>query len=220
MRINTYSFPHKALRILLPKVSLAAGNADPAYRESIQYLKSLFDELSYFLEEHAKIEDEVVLPDLEIRMPGSTQQNHEEHEYLERQFEELAQRISGLNEHSLEKDFSTFYLEFSKFHADYLQHMLLEEGDILEKIWLNYTDEELMTQHHEILASFTPQKILKMFKYIIPSLSYSERSMAMKGLKMDAPEEFFQEVLQVVKKEMEPKDFEIMLGDLSQVLEK
>jgi hypothetical protein len=220
MRLNSYAFPHKALRYLLAKVSKAAGNADPAYPESIQVLKSLFNELFYILEEHAKIEDEWVLPELEKRMPGSTQENHEEHERLDRKVESLAQMVSELNEYCLIDDFNRFYLSFSAFHSEYLQHMLLEEEDVLEKIWMNFTEEELMTQHHEILDSFTPEKMLKMFKYIIPSLNYSERSMAMSGLKMNASEEFFQEVLQVVRKEMEQNEFDIMLGELPRIMEK
>ncbi|MDF2157042.1 hemerythrin domain-containing protein [Algoriphagus sp. CAU 1675] len=220
MRMNTYAFPHKALRTLLGKVSIAAGNADPSFPESLQSLKFLFKELYDFLEEHAQVEDQVILPALEMRMPGSTLENHEEHEYLDAQIGTLSKQLEALNAESSMLEVNNFYLDFSNFQAEYLKHMLLEEQDILEKIWMNFSDEELMEQHQRILASFTPDQIMATFKYIIPSLTYSERRMAMGGLRANAPEFFYLQVLKVVKAQMNESDFDKMVAELEMPIEK
>jgi len=214
MRLNTYAFPHKALRNLLSQVSFAAGNADPTFPETLKKLKGLYEELKDFLEEHAQVEDEIILPALEAREPGSIQENLEEHEYLEEKFSVISKQLRELNSESPAKNWNDFYWDFSEFHAEYLKHMLLEEKEVLEKIWANFSDEELFFQHQQILSTFTPDQILKTFKYIIPSLSTSEQIIAMKGLKSMAPEAFFRQVMEEIRLQMPGKEF----GELSRIL--
>jgi len=210
MRLNTYAFPHKALRNLLCQVSLAAGNADPSFPESLEKLKGLYRELNDFLQEHAQVEDEIILPALEAREPGSIQENLEEHEYLEEKFSILSKQLDGINSESPAKKWNDFYWDFSEFHSEYLKHMLLEEKEVLEKIWDNFSDQELFVQHQQILSTFTPDQILKTFKYIIPSLTMSEKCLAMGGLKNNAPEEFYLQVLAVIRGQIPPSDFEVL----------
>ncbi|EON78368.1 hypothetical protein ADIS_1231 [Lunatimonas lonarensis] len=96
MRLNPYLLPHKGLRYLLAKVSLLAGNLDNTLPKEVDQLKALSNELFFLLEQHAHVEDHMILPDLEKKCPGSTEENHEEHEYLEGLVAQLQTQVNAL----------------------------------------------------------------------------------------------------------------------------
>lgn len=215
-RLNPYLLPHKGLRNLMAKVSFLAGNLNYTCVHEIDQLKIFANELFYLLEQHALVEDTVVLPDLEKKAPGSTHENHEEHELLEASIAKLKEQVDKLTLDSSPEEFVDFFLDFSEFHSQYLAHMLLEERDVLKAIWNHFTDGELMAQHHQILASFTPEKILRWFRFIIPALNPQERKMALSGLKANAPSAFFEELLEVIKTEMTEIAFYNLMNSLEE----
>lgn len=216
LRLNPYLLPHKGLRYLLGKVSFLAGNLDQTKAEEVKKLKVLSNELFYLLEQHAHVEDHVILPDLEKRCPGSTVENHEEHAYLEGLVTELEQKVNALEAGNSPKIFFDFFLDLSEFHSKYLAHMIFEERMVLQLIWENYSDEELIHQHHSIVSSFTPEKILRWFKYIIPALDPSERIMALAGLKANAPKAFFDQLMNVIGAEMDNSAFSSLVESLEE----
>lgn len=197
-RINPYLLPHKGLRNLLSQVSLKAGNVDVTDVKSVLKLKALSNELFYLLEQHAHVEDVIILPDLEKRVPGSTHENHEEHELLDEIVAQLQRQVNALKAGGDPQDFVRYFYNVSDFHSRYLAHMLLEEREVLAFIWESYTDEELQIQHHEIISSFSPEKILRWFRFIIPALNPQERELALGGIKKNAPKEFWDELMKVV----------------------
>lgn len=201
-RLNPYLLPHKGLRNLLAKVSFLAGNLDYTSVHEVEQLKLFSRELFYLLEQHAQVEESVVLPELEQKAPGSTQENHEEHEFLEAIITKLDKQTEQLSVESTPTEFLDFFLDISDFHSKYLAHMLMEEREVLKAIWANFTDEELIAQHHRILSSFTPEKILRWFRFIVPALNPHERKIVLGGMKANAPKVFFNELLEVIKAEM------------------
>ncbi|MFN3761530.1 MAG: hemerythrin domain-containing protein [Algoriphagus aquaeductus] len=216
LRLNPYLLPHKGLRYLFGKVSLLAGNVDQQSPEEVLKLKELSHELFYLLEQHAHVEDHVILPDLEKRCPGSTQENQEEHEYLESLIARLEYLVNELSVQSSSRQFFDYFLDLSEFHSKYTAHMIFEERSVLGMIWENYTDEELIHQHHRIVSSFSPEKILRWFKYIIPALAPTERIMALGGLKANAPQAFFDQLMSVVKTEMDSASYLSLMESLEE----
>ncbi|WP_040490578.1 hemerythrin domain-containing protein [Indibacter alkaliphilus] len=214
MRTNPYLLPHKGLRNLLGKVSLLTGNVDSNSLHDLKKLKWYSNELFYLLEQHAKVEDTIVLPDLEKRVPGSTVENEEEHEMLEALVEVLKVQLDDLQVGDNPKKFIQYFMDFSSFHAKYLEHMLMEENKVLHVIWSNYSDEELAFQHHEIISSFTPEKILRWFRFIIPALNPTERFHALAGVKANAPKIFFDTLMAMVEEELNPLDYSRLTMDL------
>ncbi len=215
-RLNPYLLPHKGLRNLLSKVSFLAGNLDYTNSHEIDQLQLFSNELFYLLEQHAHVEDTVVLPDLERKAPGTTHENHEEHEFLEAIVAKLQAQVNKLALTSSPNEFLDFFLDFSDFHSKYLAHMLLEERDVLKAIWANYTDEELMLQHNQIVSSFTPEKILRWFRFIVPALNPQERKITLSGMKAKAPEVFFNELLETIKAELSETAFKNLLKSLEE----
>ena len=92
-----------------------------------------------------------------------------------------------------------FYRVFTNFHATYLSHMAMEEAEINQVIWSNFQDSELLEIHGKVMASLTPEQVISWVRYIVPALSPVERTIIMGGFKENAPEEFFNQVLEILK---------------------
>jgi hypothetical protein len=128
LRLNPYLLPHKGLRYLLGKVTLLSGNLDQSKKGDVEKLKTLSHELFYLLEQHAFIEDRVILPDLENRCPGSTVENHEEHEFLEAIVGKLEKQVKNLEVGSSANCFVDYFLDLSDFHSQSQSTMLHSIG--------------------------------------------------------------------------------------------
>lgn len=79
-----FSTPHKALRKLMAEFSLLAGRTDYANESELHVLKQTGNEMFDLLKEHAHIEETIILAVLETKAPGSSEENTEEHELLEK----------------------------------------------------------------------------------------------------------------------------------------
>lgn len=214
-RMNIYGFPHKGLRIALSQLSMLSGNTDYSDAESLAKLKNLSLELITLLNLHLHSEEDVVLPALETKVPGSTRQNVEEHEQLEKEIEAFDKQLKNITVDSAPNAGAEFYEAVYNFHSKYITHMAMEEGEINPLIWANFTDEEIMAWHGQVMATLTPDQIMMWFRYIVPALNPFERSIIMGGFKENAPVEFFGQVLKMLKEYMPENEhvkLETMLG--------
>ena len=97
----------------------------------------------------------------------------------------------------------TFYLNFALFQSQYLEHTH-EEETVTELLLQQYfTDEELMQHRQTIMKKLEPNTLLLWLKYIIPAQRIDESVGMLAGLKANAPEAFFKQVLETIKAEME-----------------
>ena len=207
-RMNLYAFPHKGIRNVVSQLSLCAGNTDCSDQHSLSSLKTLADEVFTLLGLHAHSEETVVLPALEIRVPGSTEENITEHEQLESEIDSMKKELDAISCDSPPNVLSDFYSSISNFQSKYLAHMAMEESKMNQLIWKNFTDEELMGLHGKIMSTFTPEQIMMWFKYIVPALNPFERTIIMGGFKANAPTPFFDSVLDMLSGLMQKNEHE------------
>ena len=163
---------------------------------------------------HRHSEEEDVLPALEAKLSGSTQDNVEEHEALEKTVEQISDFVGRLTVEASPVEGVEFSSMLNGFHAKYLDHMAMEESKMNPLIWKHFTDEELMGMHGAIMAKLAPDQIVLWFKYIVPALNPMERNIILSGLKANAPEEFFDQVLSVIREEMPTGSFDAMAAAL------
>ncbi|MDP3469556.1 MAG: hemerythrin domain-containing protein [Daejeonella sp.] len=205
-RVNVYAFPHKGLRNALSQVALLAGNSDYSDPEDLEVLKASASDLFNLLNLHAHSEDDFVLPALEAKVKGSTAENTEEHELLEKIVAELEVQINSISIVSGSEKGIAFYEALTDFQSKYLAHMALEEGEILSLIWEYFTDQDLIQMHHKIMETFSPDQVLRWFKYILPALNPMERLKIMEGFKAAVPTEFFESVMDMLSSSMSRRD--------------
>lgn len=201
-RMNIYGFPHKGLRNLLSQLSMLSGNTDYSNSESLVKLKSLTSELVILLDLHNQAEEDFLLPALEAHVSGSTKENIEEHELIEKEVNAFDELLKNITTESTPDLGAKFYESISNFHARYIIHMAMEEGEMNSVIWANLTDEKLLELQGEIMAALSPEHTMMWFKYIVPALNPFERSIIMGSFKANAPLEFFNAVFEMLKEHL------------------
>ena len=100
------------------------------------------------------------------------------------------------------------------FQAEYLVHMAMEESKMNSLIWKHFTDEELLAMHGAVMSKLAPEQIVLWFKYIVPALNPKEREIILSGFKANAPKEFVDQVLGVIREEMPASSFASMVASL------
>ena len=189
-----------------------AGNTDHSDQHAVDELKNKTAELVLLLTLHRQSEEEDLLPALEAKLPGSTQDNVEEHELLEKTVDQLDAFLGRLTVEVSPVEGIQFSSIVNGFHAKYLDHMAMEESKMNAFIWDHFTDDELMGIHGTIMSKLAPEQICLWFKYIVPALNQMERAIILSGFKADAPEEFFNQVLNVIRAEMPTSAFDGMVA--------
>lgn len=208
-----YEVPHKAIRNLLSQFSLLAGNTDYNNKDELEKLCNIADDVVKILDSHAEHENNVPLKYLEEKISGGSTFDKEDHVRIEAEMYKLKDSLNKLIEKSgkdedLNYQGNDFYLQVSDFHAQYLQHMLEEERITQPLLWKYFTDEELLNHEIEIKKNIKPEEMLLWIKYMIPSFTQNARTGMLKEIKMMAPPEFFNAILNVLKSVLSEDDFE------------
>lgn len=218
-RLRSFDLPHKGLRNLLAQLNQLAGNIDFSDHEQVDRLERTGKHLFQLLTEHAHIEDEYVLKDLEQRCPGASLQNAHEHEIITEQqaglealLEELI-RCARLGE-EVGQLAEQFYLSVNHFHSAYLQHMLEEEEVTQKQIWKYFSEAELMDMHGQIARKMAPESTLLWFRYSAPAMKPQGRLQWLLGVKAAAPAPFFEQVLAVLEDVLPEKAYQQLTAGL------
>ena len=211
-RIKGFDVPHKGIRNGLGKLILSAGNTDYSDIDQVEKLYQLGTEVFTILTTHAHDENDVTLRELEKKVPGASEHDMEEHERIEQEQSVLEDLLSEILQDSrsgkipFEKG-GEFYTGLCDFTSMYYWHMAGEEKETQELIWQHFTDEEILEHRKEIIAGLKPEVLLLWIKYIVPSQSHPERIGFLKGMKVNAPVEFFDQVMSVVKENLTGEDY-------------
>lgn len=219
-RLKSFDLPHKGLRNLLAQLNQLAGNVDFSDNAQIDRLEQTGKHLFQLLTEHAHIEDEYVLKDLEQRCPGASLQNAQEHEIiteqqarLEAMLQEMV-RSARLGE-EVGQLAEEFYFSLNHFHSAYLQHMLEEEQETQKQLWKYFSEAELMDKHSQIARTMPPESQLLWFRYSAPAMQPQGRLQWLQGVKAAAPAAFMQQVLVVLAEVLPEKAYQQLITGLN-----
>lgn len=218
--MKTYDVPHKGLRNGLSQLSLLAGRTDYANATEVKQLYQLGIRLFSILSIHAEDENGVTLAHLETRCPGCSRHDLDDHEDIHRTQQNLEKQLAaihaGANEgKNMMEAGAEFYLAFTEFHGEYLQHTAEEERVTQPLLWQYFTDEELAAHRGEIMARNPPQTLLTWFEFVIPAQSHAERVGLLTGFSKMAPAAFFAEAMEVIQKVLPPLEFHRLTEQLS-----
>ncbi len=194
-RVKLFEAAHKGLRNALSQFSFSLGKCDFNSTNDVNRIHSLGKDLCMLLNIHANDENNIILAELEAKVPGSSKHDMDDHERLERDqdaIEKLLDEIKELNtkgEDALGMG-AELYMKFSKFHGEYLLHTVEEETETQRLLWENFTDPELHAIRGRIISKFTPEVFEKWQSYIMPAITQSDIVMMMGGMRTAAPEQF------------------------------
>lgn len=208
-RIDIFINIHKGLRRALLGMSNKLGCLDWSDKEEVAAVGKEFANILHFLREHAGNENEVQMPPLEERAPGATRKMAEDHERLEKVYDQLESEWDRVSRsHDPAWPGYQLYRNYNRFLSEYLLHMDMEEGEITETIYRHFTDPEIGVLIGRIVKRVSPQDMAMMLAYVIPGLNDAERCTFLSTLKATAPPEVFTGVKGLAQKVLAPKDWE------------
>jgi len=218
--MKTYDVPHKGLRNALSQMSLLAGRTNYSIPQDIEQLYTLGMDAFKILTIHAADENDVTLAELERHCPGCSQHDLKDHEEIHAAQDKLEKLLfdihtGALTEEERVKAGAEFYLSFTEFHGQYLEHMAEEERVTQPLLWQYFTDEDLALHRGRIMAKNPPQTLLIWFRFVIPAQSHGERVGLLTGFKKMAPAPFFNDGMEVIRGVLTTKEFEELNNALS-----
>jgi len=211
---KSYAASHKGLRNILSQFSLLAGKTNYSDIQEIEKLKKLGDDMFFLLTHHLHTENDDLLRPLEERVHGASKHDFDDHERLERIQGDIALQLSKLDGKQDEETGHSFYLSFTSFHSQYLEHILQEEL-VTEKLLLNnFTAEELHENSMRIMQKVEFPVILMSLKYIVSAQSLNENIKILRAFKTNAPAEALQALLDIIKPEMTNEEFVLLTNKI------
>lgn len=212
---KSYAASHKGLRNILSQFSLLAGKTNYADIQAVDALKKLGDDMFFLLTHHLHTENNDLLKPLEEKVPGASQHDLDDHERLEKIQHDLEEALAQLDGTQTEEEGHRFYLSFTQFHSQYLEHILQEELVTEQLLLANFTGEELMQNSMRIMQKVEFPVLLLSLKYIIPAQSEPENVKILRAFKTNAPQEAFDAVVDIIKPEMPETEFQRLMALVS-----
>jgi uncharacterized protein YktA (UPF0223 family) len=201
-RLKSLDPPHKGLRDALSQFSLLAGKTQYDNIDSVQRLKDLGSEVFHLLRDHTQTEEKFILKPLEDKVPGAAASDSADHKILDAIEYALEQKLASFDGTQSDEEGHEFYLKFTEFHGEYLEHIAEEDRETEVMMQHYFTDEELIGHQVQIMQEMDFKTLLLWFKYIVPARRSSENKQVLTAFKSNAPAEAYEAVkstiLQVV----------------------
>jgi hypothetical protein len=199
-RHEMYRPIHKALRHMLYTTSRSLGIADfrddGVAGEAIRGLERTI----MLLEAHAMHEEKHVHPQIKSKAPdvvASLEKDHQNDNKVYTELRRLSQEAGNATGDRKAVLGGAIYEKYNAFVGEYLGHMVLEEGDMQQVLWDNFTDDELGAIEGALMADVPPELMAQFLPEICGALNPDELSFMLGGLKAVAPPEMFAGVVQM-----------------------
>jgi hypothetical protein len=211
-RLKSLDPPHKGLRNALGKITLFAGKTDYSSQASVEKLQALGKEVFLLLTDHTATENKYILAPLETRNPGFTADYLADHDEIDSLEQSLQERLLAFDGTQSNDEGHQFYLDLCDFQSAYLEHIDVEDVELEEEMQKHFTDQELMGHQIEIMQAMSFDMLLLWFKYIVPARRPDENAQVLTGFKSAAPEEAYNAVLDVIRKEISESELNEILS--------
>lgn len=193
-RFNLYQAVHKGLRAFMTDTLVRVGHTDAADPQDCADSAEQVRILLHLCGEHLVHESHFIHTAMECRAPGSAGQAEAEH--VEHVAEIAALRgvlaqTEAASPAQREARWLQLYHALSRFVADNLIHMLLEEQTHNAVLWAHHSDGELMALHDALVASIPPEEMAVHMRWMLPSVSHAERVDMLQGMRQSVPSEVF-----------------------------
>lgn len=217
-RYNFYHAIHKALRLGHCRMLPALGSLD--YRDRARTEAVLADLRGLMAVGHGHLDGEnrEIHTALEQRAPGASSHAADGHDDHERSFDEIEELIVLIEQAPLaerELPGRRLYKRYAAFVAHDLEHMDIEETELLAALHDAFTDEELKAIEGRIVAAIPPQKMAAVMMLMAPALNHGERVELIAKLQKAMPEPAFNGLLSAaIKPALDAREYSAVVGEL------
>lgn len=197
-RYNVFNQIHKALRALFYDTAMCIQQTDfdkPEAAKTIARVQHVLE----LLDDHSHHEDTLLFPQVMKYDRALAERFEKDHGEDHKLTEDLRARILEWNNTSDPAQKAAIgqdiFYAFNEFVAFNLYHMNREENELLQSLWANFTDEELMGIQMQIIASIKPEILMFEGEWMLRAMSNNEIIRWMTGVKMKAPAEQYLELV-------------------------
>ena len=205
--IRIFAAPHKALRKTMSAFLVLAGQTNFKNEKAVEKLKNTGNEMFFLLTSHAETEDKIVLNALEMKLPGASEHDKNDHVKIHKLQHKLEVQLNGLNTSVSENEAHDFYLGFASFFSLYLEHIDEEEKVTQKLIWENFSTEEQLAIRTSIVAKMKPETYAIWLRHIIPAQNETENLMMLGAILRNMLSENFETLLENLERNMSEEDF-------------
>ena len=189
--VDLYREVHKGLRLALFELVEMAGTLDATDHDGLEEFGRLFGAVDMMLQTHHRHEDGAELVGLIAQhvsdvLPAIT----EAHDHAEQQLATLRCLVSELAG-GVDRC-GAIYDASVAFTAGYLDHMAVEETQVMPRLQAAASAEQLMAITMAIRMSVPPPDMCVFLRYMLPAMTPDERSETLGGMKAGAPPEIFE----------------------------
>ena len=179
MRVDLYSFVHKAQRLYLFKLSSEISVTDFSNNAEADRITHQLREVIEHLRDHAKNEEVYIHP-LYAKlgnMIGGIEQDHHDFEG----------DLNALEEVIEQKRWDELYVQYAHFLGKYLLHLAVEENMQKEVLWKHYDDATLLAVFNRFKMERSAQASKQDLELMLPALNMMELTRMFAGMKTSAP---------------------------------
>lgn len=206
MRVDLYTFVHKAQRFHLFRLSEKLGMTDFGIAEEVDDVTREVRQLIDHLKDHAHNEKHYIHP-LYQSIGAAGEHFDKEHENLEAEIQKIEDIV-------LEKRWNDLYPTFARFLGIYLLHLDEEEAAQRDILWTKYQDKDLARVFMRFKAERPPHLPNSDFIFMLPSLSIPEITQMFRGMKASAPAPVFQGACDIAAKILEPNRWQKITSNI------
>lgn len=200
--VDLYREIHKALRRAIFELVGRAGSLDPTDTTEVESFRALFSDMDMMLDTHHRHEDSADLGEL-IAQHGAGVASivSAGHDRAEQQWDVLRSAVAALGDAASADD---LYDRLVVFTADYLDHMQVEEKEVMPRLQANATPEELGAVLMAIRTSVPPPDMCVFLRSMLPAMNPDERATTLGGMFAGAPPEVFEQFWNVAEETLSP----------------
>ncbi len=217
-RHNFYHAIHKALRLGHCRMLPALGSLDYRDRTKTEAAMRELRGLLALGRGHLEGENREIHAALEQRVPGASSHAAEDHEAHEASFAEIEALIRAVEQADIpqrELAGRRLYRRYAVFAAHDIEHMNLEETELLATLQDAFTDEELKAIEARIIAAVPREKMTTAMMLMAPALNHGERVELLAHMQKAMPEGAFRGLLaNAIKPSLAANDYAAVVGEL------
>lgn len=216
-RLDLYAGIHKAMRACMADALVAFGRAGLNDERALMAGVGRVTDLLDFCEAHVEHENSHLHTAMEARAPGTAgalAQEHGEHLQHIAALRAGLQVLRAADAAVRPAAAQQVYRQLALFVADNFRHMHVEETVHNAVLWAHYTDGELAAIHDGLLASIPPHDMMKVVRWLVPSLNPAERLLVLSDMKATAPAPAFEAVLAAVRPHLDEGEWHQLCSGL------
>lgn len=200
MRVDLYTFVHKAQRFHMCRLSEEMGTTDFSRATDADGMGKQVLEMMEHLKDHARNECKYIHP--LFQKVGSVGAHFDkEHEHLEREIKKIESIVA-------EKRWENLYAVYARFLGVYLLHLDEEEAAQRDVLWKHIEDAELAETFNRFKAERPPELAKADFEFMLPALSIPELTQMFRGMKASVPAAVFNWACETATKVLSPTKWE------------